>query len=548
MALMASGTAWAAGLPEATCAAIRDALGRVPESPAYSNTNVADRARLYNYTPSIDRQMTRLKYLGRMPHKRSADVKASALGIGFETLDRDTFDPKKTFPHLAESGVKWARCQTGWMKCEKVLGTYDFAWLDEVVDGLSGIGIETWFSVSFGHPHYTPCKLYEEQWAEARRKGTIVPGMARGWGKETPFYHGPAAMEGWRNYCRALARHFKDRVKVWEIWNEPEWFWYHQGESMVKKLGYRQCAKDFCAFMKFTAQALREEIPGAVISFNVAALASGWIHVMKEEGVGDYVDIFNYHGYDNTPEAGLREMVEMARACLRKPDGTPLRVWQGESGRASGPSALFSFPTEYAQAKFVARRILADLREGAEVTSRFTVTDFLRYYPDGRDQFYGLINAREDRPKMGFAALQHLGWFCDGLERAPDQFLKFRSQHEREFGSVRDFGAVAVASFRRKGVPVLAFWQREHLEMSAQPLFGTLQLSLPPCEEALPNPVLVDPVRGKIWDVSAYRQFDNVRGMMLFSGIYACDYPLILTDLAAFSECLNGVSTGDSVH
>ena len=54
--------------------------------------------------------------LGRLPSKKSIDVKHSILGIGFETLDRDTFDPRKTFPFLAESGVKFARCQTGWMK------------------------------------------------------------------------------------------------------------------------------------------------------------------------------------------------------------------------------------------------------------------------------------------------------------------------------------------------------------------------------------------------------------------------------------------------
>ena len=74
--------------------------------------------------------------LGRLPSKRSVDVKRSILGVGFETLDRDTFDPRKTIPFLAESGVKFARCQTGWMKCEKVPGQYDFTWLDE--GGLPG--------------------------------------------------------------------------------------------------------------------------------------------------------------------------------------------------------------------------------------------------------------------------------------------------------------------------------------------------------------------------------------------------------------------------
>ena len=53
--------------------------------------------------------MTGVKWLGRTPTRRSRDISASALGIGFETLDRETFDPKWTFKPLGEAGVKWAR-------------------------------------------------------------------------------------------------------------------------------------------------------------------------------------------------------------------------------------------------------------------------------------------------------------------------------------------------------------------------------------------------------------------------------------------------------
>ena len=282
--------------------------------------------------------------------------------------------------------------------------------------------------------------------------------------------------------------------------------------------------------------AIREEIPDAQFAFNLASLGSGWMHVMKDEGVCDDIDIFGYHGYDNTPESGLREMMEMARTVLRRKDGAPLRIWQAESGRATGPSLLFSMPSPYAQAKFVARRILSDLREGAEVTSIFTVTDFLKYYEDGRDQFYGLIDARKDKPKLGFATLQNLGWLCDGLERAPDQFVRFASYYDREFCSELGYAAVAVASFRRKGVPVLAFWQREHLEMTARPLFGTLTLSLPELERALPRPVFVDLVHGKVWEANVPRDFNKITGKTAFKGLCAFDYPLILTDLSVFSE------------
>jgi hypothetical protein len=56
------------------------------------------------------------------------------LGIGFETLDRKFFDPKPTYEPLEKLGIKWARVQTGWSRCETTKGKYDFAWLDEIVD------------------------------------------------------------------------------------------------------------------------------------------------------------------------------------------------------------------------------------------------------------------------------------------------------------------------------------------------------------------------------------------------------------------------------
>ena len=101
----------------------------------------------FNLQPDPMESFPGAELLGRLPSKKSIDVKDSILGIGFETLDRDTFEPAKVIPFLAESGVKFARCQTGWMKCEKTLGQYDFKWLDEVADPLAKVGIETWFSL-----------------------------------------------------------------------------------------------------------------------------------------------------------------------------------------------------------------------------------------------------------------------------------------------------------------------------------------------------------------------------------------------------------------
>ncbi|MDD5599475.1 MAG: hypothetical protein PHV82_16125, partial [Victivallaceae bacterium] len=59
----------------------------------------------YDFNPDPLASLPFLELAGRMPHKKSADISESILGIGFETLDRRTFEPTKIFPFLAESGV-----------------------------------------------------------------------------------------------------------------------------------------------------------------------------------------------------------------------------------------------------------------------------------------------------------------------------------------------------------------------------------------------------------------------------------------------------------
>ncbi len=64
--------------------------------------------------------------------------------VGCETLDRDysKFDNYKQY--VGQTGVGYARIQSGWAKCEPEKGKYDFAWLDNIVDGLIEQGVKPW--------------------------------------------------------------------------------------------------------------------------------------------------------------------------------------------------------------------------------------------------------------------------------------------------------------------------------------------------------------------------------------------------------------------
>lgn len=489
----------------------------------------------YNYVSDTLERIPGLEFLGGIPHVKSIDVKESSLGIGLETLDRDSFDPVPTFPFLGESGIKYARCQTGWLKCEKEVGVYDFQWLDTVVDGLGKVGIETWFSLSYGHPVHTPCEIYAEAWRNTP-KGEKVPNWPRGWVAETPYYHGEKAMQAWRNYVVALAEHFKGRVKIWEVWNEPEGWWRHQGKAVDKS--WEEKAADYTDFVRFTAEAVKSVIPDARIGADVAQSGTAYIPGLRQAGLAEYIDIFSYHFYGSVPEEFLRERVEHIRANLVPSDGHKISIFQGESGRSSGKSKLFAMPTELAQARYLTRRYLSDIVCGAELSSFFTATDLLDYYPDGSDSFYGVISTRTQTPKLAYRALQNMGWIFDGLKKAPEYFAAFRPDQFSYFGSMRPY-QVMTGAFKRKGIPVFAVWTPEHVDISAQPVTGVMHF-LSDTEHPIKNPVIIDPIRGKVWSAEKLLGIQNdgsgFFGAYTLTPFTVIDWPLFITDAAIFDD------------
>ena len=85
--------------------------------------------------------MERLQQIGRIAPLHASRIKRSRMGIGFEKLDRNVFDPFKAYDKLAATGVKWVRIQSGWARTEKEKGVYDFSWLDSSVDELCARGL-----------------------------------------------------------------------------------------------------------------------------------------------------------------------------------------------------------------------------------------------------------------------------------------------------------------------------------------------------------------------------------------------------------------------
>lgn len=440
-----------------------------------------------------------LPELGRLKPLPSKAIKASPLSIGFETLDRYQFDPTRTYEHLGKLGVKWARAQTGWCRCETVKGKYDFKWLDEIAAGLLAQGVEPWFSLSYGNRLYSP---------EAPDVSAV--GFA-------PMFT-PEARAGWAAFVDAITQHFAGRVKKWEIWNEPNGggFWRPNKPDAA---GYVELAK-------FTAPLVRRRIPDAtIVGLALAGCGMKYMEEALKAGLAEHVDRISFHPYSPSPEAA-EPFVARVRELLGERRNT-VKLWQGECGCPSDPKTEGGTDkkgrkwNEQLQCKWLLRRILTDLRLDLDLTSYFTTVDLTRYNwgngPSNHAQSYGVLRGTDYSPKPSYYAYQSLCSLFDAQTKL-DSRLEAVPVGEVD---KKD----RVAGFSRNGRALYAYWSASDLlgEFAA----GTVSFRLPtPSHATLPQPVLIDPLTQRVYRVEGKAE----AGVLAVAGLPKLDYPLIVTD------------------
>lgn len=439
--------------------------------------------------------------IGRVQPASSLSVDRSPLSVGFEVLDRKGFDPSKTYPHLSPLGVKWARCQTGWCRCEMTPGEFTFDWLDDVVNTLRRQGVQPWFNLGYGNRLYAP---------EATDPAAV------GW---APLFDDSAG-RAWIRFVGRIAAHFKDRVRHWEIWNEPNiaGFWKPRKPD----------PKDYVELVKLTAPEIRRAIPEAVIIGGAfAGIPMAYIKGCLEAGLADHVEKISYHPYRAVPELKYEDEIGTLRKMIAQ-HRQGIEIWQGENGCPSmgGPETTGALSnltwTELRQAKWLLRRILIDLSLGVELTSYFHTVDLLGYR--GKNNLKGLLRGHDYSPKPAYRAYQCVCALFDSktslAKWKPEVAECSIAPDKRQF--------VRSAAFVRAGCPIVAFWYPADLQKGWSP--GRLGLRLPvEVGKALSHPVLIDLLTGRAYGSDRARSPQEVH---VFGNLPLLDYPLLLTDVS----------------
>lgn len=424
-----------------------------------------------------------LKQIGWIATRHAKDIPASDWSIGCETLDRDQAQFSVYRDYVGELGAKHGRLQSGWAKCEKQPGVYDFAWLDECVYGLNEQGVKPWICLCYGNPIY---------------RSTIQLGSTL-----APIVRSEEAMAAWLKYVEATVTRYREVVNEWEIWNEP----FGQGQ-------------DYAILVLATAERIKRIQPGAVILVTAITDAdrTAVLEALQAAGKLDLVDFWVYHPYDQNPDASYAAVEKMKRQLAAF--SPKYRVYQGEVGCPSileWTHALAFYPwTEYSQAKWDLRRMAGDRVRGIPC-SVFTIIDLK--YPDMLQSF-GLIRSNlalqfiYKRP--AFYAVQHMMGFFDGAVK-PVGLLEHASNAARK---------LTVAGFAKGETAVALLWYSDQIP-SDELAWDKVDLTVKGV--AFRDPVYVEMITGKVFDLapSSWKCED---GNTTFAQLPVWDSPVMLAE------------------
>jgi len=418
--------------------------------------------------------------------KTSDEMERSPWGLHFHSM-REVAD-ETMIGWIVQSGVKWTRLQAPWPRVETRKGHYNWGKVDCIVDAFASHGIRIF--MGFGCSSHHAYQDFPE--------GYLYPPT-----------RAPEALDGWTRYVTAAVERYRDRIRHFEIWNEPNGvvFWRPKAD-----------AHEYAQLVARSSAAIRSvdidiKILGGVLSGVIDRLPyarefmEGLRDFMPEREAASAFDYLCYHPYNPCPEVTFESIVEIREAVDELQPNA--RLWQGECGcPSSGDTIHFrSFdPWGYnIQAKWLLRRLLTDYKVGAEVSTYFLAAEFFGTLqpgcPELRTGFNtkGLVQHTTWAKKPAFYALQNLTALVDGdwtlsaeeaeIEVVSPGTLYGVGPHEDRFPCV-PWQVV----LRRGSTSMLAVWVPWRPQEFVKS--GTVRTTL--AGQSWNEPVVVDPLTGQV--------------------------------------------------
>ncbi|MCA1901393.1 MAG: beta-galactosidase [Candidatus Hydrogenedens sp.] len=232
----------------------------------------------------------------------------------------------------SRAGIKWTREDFVWAHIEPEPGKFQFDYYDNLVNTALNYGISVYGIL-----------CYWSNWTE--------PYTLKG-------------IEDFVRYTEATVEHFKDRVKFWEIYNEPNIFFWQGPKELYPEL------------VKRCYETIKRVDPSAqVLAISTSGIDFNFIDFCMKAGTP--FDILTIHPYRRVldEEKFIFELKRVANQVQNRP------VWITEMGWSS--HLWQNGVTEREQALLLARSYLSAIASGA--VQNISWYDFRN---DGDDPFY----------------------------------------------------------------------------------------------------------------------------------------------------------------
>ncbi len=289
-------------------------------------------------------------------------------------------DLDKAVSLMRQAGVGWVRLDFLWSDIEPRQGSFEFSKYDRIVRLLTDNGIYI-----LGILHYSA------DWASGCGKWNCPP-------RDNKVFV---------EYASQVIGRYKDQVKYWELWNEPDSPTYWNEQDGLKS---------YCGLLKDVYAAAKRIDPGCKILNGGLANGLSSVNHLYDNGAKDYFDIMNVHFFQNPLHPGALKAVtafpDLVYKIMRRNGDGNKKIWITEigcpgikPGLATNKWWLGDNPDEEEQASWLSD-VYGELLKNAHVEKVFWAffRDTKKHWDDGVD-YFGLVRW-DFSPKPAFYTYQ----------------------------------------------------------------------------------------------------------------------------------------------
>lgn len=299
-----------------------------------------------------------------VPPVPAAGAADTPFGMNLSLATRYGADRAQAAKLASQSGVKWTRDEFSWERIEPVKGQYNWDRFDAGVQAARDANLNI--------------------------LGLI--GYAATWARRDPasYTSPPRDFNDYAHFVFTLVSRYKDTVKHWEIWNEPDCngFWPPGADPA-----------DYTALLKAAHAAAKRADPdcsvlvgGLLVGVNHSDMW-GFLNDMYQHGAAGSFDILGWHPYADprSPEAGRYTDRTQTLVDILKKHNDPRPVWCTEQAWATTPGN-FRSSDETLQSYYIVRsHVLALANPAVEKFIWFLFRDGGNRDHD-YEQSYGILN------------------------------------------------------------------------------------------------------------------------------------------------------------